>query len=361
MNDDAQMLLAAYDGAVIGQCSLKEVMDVVGAMGSAGIQNSNTGTTTAAAKATPSPAMAPSNKEEPNLLDFFDSAPSVQQSPWNMPVQTTPLQPAVMQQAFPFGSLVAPAAPVLALSTPVPSSASIPAPAFDPFASDIDPFGPGTSTIDDLLGTTSDAKVATTDFFGSPVVDETAAAAAVKRRPFVDPMQGFNTDMFSQPPTPIAPVALVNYGIPSSGSGIASSGSGFDVFDGLGALSPAPPQVHQKAYQHPQTQQQQQQGYGVSVSPPTYGAPMQANYSSSFHSGASSFGPTTQYSQQTPIHQQQQQQQQGGYGFYPQQQQQSGMYGIPSMQTAPPLPSNPPPAAPQQQQQLQQSNPFDGF
>ena len=259
----------------------------------------------------------------------MDSGTSQSSNVWNTPVAVHP-GPGIKMQPTTF--------------TPLASSTAVsPIPFSDPFANDPDPFGPGTSSIDDLLGPSQSAPTPAAspmgDFFSTAI--ETPPVAAIQqqqRKVLVDPMQafsfpppsnGFNSSSTSDP------MSSMNMNMNMNG--------GFNGFQGLGSMN--------EQHQPQQQQQQQQQAY----------QPFQPDF------GTSVLMPGLM--DQFPYQQQQQHQQpysNGGMSnnnipnSYPAPNQaMNGAFGAPFMHTPPPLPPSPPPIAPQFDQR--QHNPFDAF
>lgn len=220
--------------------------------------------------------------------------------------------------------------------TPVASSnAAFPTTFSDPFANDPDPFGPGTSSIDDLLSTPQSTPTPTAspieDFFGTAIQTQPTAAIQ-QRKVLVDPMQAFS---FPPPSNGFSsssisdPMGSMNMNTNMN----TNMNGGFNSFQGLGSMN-----EQQQAYQ-----------------------PFEPDF------GTSNLMPGLM--DQFPYQQQQQQHQPFNNGSisnnnipisYPAANQaMNGAFGAPYVHSPPPLPASPPPLAPQLDQR--QHNPFDAF
>lgn len=145
MNDDSQMVLAVYDGIMNGTCTAAQAIEIVAILG-------NDGAIAAAPSATQFKS-APSSSSVGNgsdLLDFADSSAAESQRVWSTPA------PALVTAPVPFPVISFPTRNATVATSDIPSFAFAPPPSaasvsafYDPF--DSDPFGPGTSSLDNLL------------------------------------------------------------------------------------------------------------------------------------------------------------------------------------------------------------------
>ena len=320
LNDDCQMLLEVYDAIIDGTCTLSQAVEIVATVG-----DYNEGVT----------QTLPSKKVETteSLFDFLD------------------MSPFDSQNGFDSHTLITPAAkvpdPLLTASYPLKSTVTaVPSTVFDPFANDPAPFGPSTSSIDDLLAPLPTANPKIDDIFGN--LSTSSASITEQRKPLrFDPMQAFD----AVPPIPFQQYSMTGMG---SGAAITSSAVNGD-FNPFNITSGIPTQ--HGFPQQPFPQQifpQPQQAHGIHPTP----------VSDSFSPYSFQNQPQPPY-QRATYEDQQPSQLQGmpNSGYLPYQQSNQFIYNdgrqAPPMNASGAPPSFPPPAAPQGQREAH--NPFDGL
>ena len=325
MNDDSQMLLMAYDGVMDGTCTLAQAMEIVAILGAA-----------------PTPSLsvsAPSSSSGGNgsdLLDFLDAGAPLNLDVWSTPALAVPY-PKVAE-SMPSFSFAPPPAPV-------------PSTLFDPF--DSDPFGPGTSSIDDLLASPPAVVSPIPDLFGGMSSGQAAFQGHAQ--------SGYLSELMSSPvpgpvgvPAEMSPVTSVKKTVDLNA--LIFSHNNNNAFQGHGFGQEQQYQQQQQQQQYQQQQQQQQQ-YLQQQQQHIGGSPWRGpGPTSPISTPDASFQYPYPTLQQSPYQQQQ-------YStsppvdtsFFPQ-----NMYGAPPVPSVPPpLPTSAPPAAPQNYQN--KPNLFDSF
>ena len=305
MNDDSQMLLAVYSGVMDGTCTLAQAMEIVVTLGSEGV--------IAAAPSTSKSVSAPSSSSAGggmDLLDFIDSTVSESRS-----VQSTHalLGPTTNFYVTP------------PLST-VSSSTN-----YDPFASD--PFGPGDSSIDDLLGSTPTVKSTVIDQFSTMSDNFTSSQSQVQRPTHSTPADALDSLLLTPNPNPKPPVLSPYLGMSPA------TGTSKHLVDLNALIFSGNTNAHVGLSGNNGYNQSKVQGY-LESQPQQSRSPYET-YTS--HATVPSTPHIQNSYQQMPSM------------SLPLQQ---NTYGIRSdNMMPPPLPSSPPPSLPQQQQR----NPFDSF
>lgn len=305
MNDDSQMLLAVYSGVMDGTCTLAQAMEIVVTLGSEGV--------IAAAPSTSKSVSAPSSSSAGggmDLLDFIDSTVSESRS-----VQSTHalLGPTTNFYVTP------------PLST-VSSSTN-----YDPFGSD--PFGPGDSSIDDLLGSTPTVKSTVIDQFSTMSDNFTSSQSQVQRPTHSTPADALDSLLLTPNPNPKPPVLSPYLGMSPA------TGTSKHLVDLNALIFSGNTNAHVGLSGNNGYNQSKVQGY-LESQPQQSRSPYET-YTS--HATVPSTPHIQNSYQQMPSM------------SLPLQQ---NTYGIRSdNMMPPPLPSSPPPSLPQQQQR----NPFDSF
>ena len=216
------MLLEVYDAIMDGTCSLSQAVEIVATVGDYNdsdvvtqpLPDKKVGTT--------------------NLFDFLDMSPSDSNNGFNgHPV------------ALPAAKVHEPTLPASYASKSTVTAP--PSTIFDPFANDPAPFGPSSSSIDDLLTSPpSAAKSTIDDIFG---VLSTPTSVTEQRKPLrFDPMQAFD----AVPSIPFQQYSMTGM---ASGAPITSSSMNGD-FNPFSAPSGMPNQHNYPQQSYPQ------QGYG---------------------------------------------------------------------------------------------------
>ena len=153
MNDDSQALLAAFDGVIDGTCTLVKAIETVSVLAA----TLDSGSSSSSGPPIAPSSSSPEKEDASNLLDLLDSSPSEDTSVvWNKPAVPALKSPQYSSSSFTL--------------RPPPSEAPPAAKAiFDPFGTD--PFGPGTSSIDDLLSSSSSSTAAPQKVFAPQTSD----------------------------------------------------------------------------------------------------------------------------------------------------------------------------------------------
>ena len=331
MNDDSQALLAAFDGVIDGTCTLVKAIETVSVLAA----TLDSGSSSSSGPPIAPSSSSPEKEDASNLLDLLDSSPSEDTSVvWNKPAVPALKSPQYSSSSFTL--------------RPPPSEAPPAAKAiFDPF--DTDPFGPGTSSIDDLLSSSSSSTAAPQKVFAPQTSDMFAGMSGLS---ISGQVQGQEQAQDRTTPLSTAPTSETVQSMDTASASVASkptvdlnalifssknnnTSSAFPGYYGQG--------MQQQQQQQQQFPQQPQQWQGISSPIPM---PMPNN--------------SYQYPLQQAPYQQQQQQfsvspPQGNiYSTSP-----HSMYSPPQIPyPPPPLPSSLPPPAPQYNAQ---KNPFDSF
>ena len=320
MNDDSQMLLAVYSGVMDGTCTLAQAMEIVVTLGSEGV--------IAAAPSTSKSVSAPSSSSAGggmDLLDFIDSTVSESRS-----VQSTHalLGPTTNFYVTP------------PLST-VSSSTN-----YDPFGSD--PFGPGDSSIDDLLGSTPTVKSTVIDQFSTMSDNFTSSQSQVQRPTHSTPADALDSLLLTPNPNPKPPVLSPYLGMSPA------TGTSKHLVDLNALIFSENTNTHVGLSGNNGYNQAKVQGYNLESQPPQPLYPYETYTSLATVPTPPLIQSSYQPHLQTSVQYNNQFQQMSSLS----QPFQQSTYGIRSDSTGPPpLPSSPPPPVPQQQQQ----NPFDSF
>lgn len=261
------------------------------------------------------PVSSFSRSDEPDLLDFLSPGASEASNVWDSPVRPGP-NAKVQSAAF---------APFATPTAAIPSNFS------DPFAGDPDPFGPGTSSIDDLLSTPIHAASPLGDFFSGAMETPTPApippVATQQRKVLVDPM-----DAFSFPPQPSS------FNLPSTSDPMNSMNGGYNSFQGLGPTNGQQQQAFQPFQPIYGTSPPMESMPGIMDQFPYHQPQHHLQHQQPYNNAGISNAPNS-YSANSPLS--------------------NGALGAPYMQSPPPLPPSLPPIAPQFDQR--QHNPFDAF